>query len=208
MSNNTVVAEPEGISFYSIRTGETHYCKLEPTIAAYINSSDIGINASRGQDYGWRLAPEWVKKVREFRRDTTQMSILTSKNGGQKPTLTQILYYMYGEQLQRYFESQEENENPFEEEYAQMIASGKISRSEALVKPAIPAALADFMDTQDDEDEDDMSDLIDEVITEDDEPKLTEAQQKEADDAELAKMEAEEKAAKAKAEKAAKEAKK
>jgi len=165
MSNNTLVQEPEGISFFSIRTGETHFCKLEPTIAAYINSSDIGINASRGQDYGWRLAPEWVKKVRDFRRDATQMSILTAKNGGQKPTLTQILYYMYGEQLQRYFESQEDNENPYEEQYAKMIASGKVDRSEALVKPEVPAALADFMNAQDEED--DISDLIDDVITED-----------------------------------------
>jgi hypothetical protein len=204
MSNQTVIAEPEGISFFSIRTGETHFCKLEPTIAAYINSSDIGINASRGQDYGWRLSPEWVKKVRDFRRDSTQMSILTAKNGGQKPTLTQILYYMYGEQLQRYFESQEENENPFEEQYAQMIASGKVAKGEALDKPAVPAALADFLDAQDEDDEeDDMSDLIDEVITEDEEtaPALTPEQQKAADDAELARMEAEEKANKAKADK-------
>jgi len=203
MSNNTLIQEPEGISFYSIRTGETHYCKLEPTIAAYINSSDIGINASRGQDYGWRLAPEWVKKVRDFRRDVTQMSILTAKNGGQKPTLTQTLYYMYGEQLQRYFESQEDNENPYEEAYAQMIATGKVSRSEALVKPEVPAALADFMDVQDGED--DMADLIDEAITEGDEPDLTPEQKKAIDDVKLAKAKAAEKAAKAKA---AKEAKK
>lgn len=178
MSNNTLVQEPEGISFFSIRTGETHFGKLEPTIAAYINSSDIGINASRGQDYGWRLSPEWVKKVRDFRQDETKMSVLTAKNGGQKPNLTQILYYMYGEQLQRYFESQEENENPYEEVYAQMIATGKISKNEALVKPQVPAALADFMEAQDEDD--DMSDLIDEVIVEGDETDLTSEQKKAA----------------------------
>ena len=59
--SNKVIEEPKGISFFSIRTGETHYGKLEPTIAAYLNSSDLGINASRGQDYGWRLSPEWVQ---------------------------------------------------------------------------------------------------------------------------------------------------
>lgn len=198
MSNNTAVQEPEGISFFSIRTGEVHYCKLEPTIAAYINSSDIGINASRGQDYGWRLAPEWVKKVRDFRRDQTQMSILTAKNGGQKPTLTQILYHIYGEQLQRFFEAQEDNENPFEEQYAQMIADGKIDKSEALNKPAVPAALADFLDAQDDDD--DMTDLIDDVITEGEDapsesetPVLTEEEQKAADELKAMDAEKEEK---------------
>lgn len=203
MSNNVEAQEPQGISFFSIRTGETHFGKLEPTIAAYLNSSDLGINASRGQDYGWRLAPEWVQKVRDFRKDPTQMSILTAKNGGQKPTVVQILYYMYGRQLQEFYESQEENENPFAEKYARMIANGGVDPEDPIDDAHIPAALADVLAI---DDEDDMADLIDEVITEDEEePKLTEEEQKAADDAELAKMEAEEKAAKAKA---AKEAKK
>lgn len=167
MSNNPTptveVQEPEGISFFSIRTGETHYGKLEPTIAAYLNSSDMGINASRGQDYGWRLSPEWVAKVRAFRKNPTQMSILTAKNGGQKPTVVQILYYMYGEQLQHFFESQEENENPYEQQYTEAIARGGVT--DAPDKPEVPAALADFLTAQDDE-EDDIADMIDDVVTE------------------------------------------
>src|ERR1035437_2519120 len=108
------IKEPAGIAFFSLKTGETHYGKLEPTIQAYINSSDMGINASRGQDFGWRLDAEWVKRVRAFRRDRTQMAILTAKNQGNKPTTTQILYYIYGEELANYYEEQEEHENPFE----------------------------------------------------------------------------------------------
>lgn len=169
MSDNTQLAEPEGVKFYSIRTGETHYGKLEPTIAAYLNSSDLGINASRGQDYGWRLHPDWVAKIKAFRKNPTQMSILTSKNGGQKPTLVQILYYIYGEQLQQYFESMEDNENPYEEAYAQAIAQGGFK--DAPEKPEVPAALADFIATQDDED-DDLTDLIDSEITDEQEPEV------------------------------------
>lgn len=211
MSDNLtpVLEEPKGISFFSIRTGETHYGKLEPTIAAYLNSSDLGINASRGQDYGWRLAPEWVQKVREFRRNPVQMSILTAKNGGNKPSVVQILYYIYGEQLQDYFASQEENENPFAEKYARMIANGGIDPEDPVDDANIPAALADFLAVNE---EDDMADMIDDVITEDEEPAtpaadqtqlpvLTPEEQKAADDAELAKMEEEEKASKAKADK-------
>lgn len=156
------VQEPQGIPFFSIKTGETHYGKLEATISAYINSSNMGINASRGQDYGWRLAPEWVQKVRDFKRDATKMSILTAKNQGQKPTTVQILYYMYGEQLARYFESMEDQENPFEDQYNDAISGRAPITADTI---AVPKALEDFREAED-EDED-AADLIDEVMTED-----------------------------------------
>lgn len=161
--NPTTIEEPKGIPFYSVKTGETHFCKLEPTISAYINSSDMGINASRGQDYGWRLAPDWVKKVRAFKRDRTSMSILTAKNDGRKPTTTQILYYMYGEELANYYEEMEENENPFEEAYLAAINSG-LPIEAAIEESGMPKALADFRAVEDD---DDMADLIDDVLDED-----------------------------------------
>lgn len=116
--------QPKGIGFYNIKSGETHYARLEAQIQAYINSSDMGINASRDQDFGWRLEPEWVKKVKEFRRNETKMQFLTDRNGGQKVTTPQILYAIYGEQLRAAAERADEEENPFEEEYLQQI-SGK-----------------------------------------------------------------------------------
>lgn len=114
--------EPEGISFFDVKTGDTHYCKLEPTLAAYINSSDMGINASRDQDFGWKLGKEWVEKVRKFRRDRTQMQMLSREHGGQKPTTVQILYWIYSEELRAYQENLDENENPFEGQYQRDIA--------------------------------------------------------------------------------------
>lgn len=168
--DNTALApveEPKGIPFFSIKTGETHWCKLEPTISAYINSSDMGINASRDQDYGWRLAPEWVQKVRLFKRDRQAMSILTAKNQGQKPTTVNILYYMYGEELANYYDSMEENENPFEQDYLDMINKGT-PRAEAAARSGMPLALVDFQAEIDDDD--DIADLIDdEIAGEDDE---------------------------------------
>lgn len=207
MQPNHLVEEPQGIPFFSIKTGETHWGKLEPTIQAYINSSDMGINASRDQDYGWRLAPEWVKKVKAFKRDRTSMSILTSKNDGRKPTTTQILYYMYGEELANYYEELEEHENPFEEAYLAAIAGGA-SVKDAAKQANMPEALADFRAL---DEEDDIADLIDDVIDDEDEPsepteteEQKKAKQDEADAVELAKMEAAEAAAKAKADKEAK----
>lgn len=160
------IQEPQGIPFYSVKTDEIHWCKLEPTISAYINSSDMGINASRDQDYGWRLAPEWVEKVRAFKRNRQQMQILTAAQDGRAPTTVNILYYIYGEQLAEYYSQMEDNENPFEEKYRQMVAEGA-NPKEAAASTGMPAALADFHQVNDD---DDIADLIDDVITEDEEP--------------------------------------
>ncbi|MES2367791.1 MAG: hypothetical protein V4563_18080 [Pseudomonadota bacterium] len=132
MSEN-IPQEPTGIPFYSIRTDETHYAKLEPTIQAYINSSDMGINASRGQDFGWRLAPEWVQKVRDFIDDETKMDTLAAKlrlEEGESPSTIQILNYMYGRQVRQYLQRLREDEAPFADKYQQNIAKGR--------KPAAP----------------------------------------------------------------------
>jgi hypothetical protein len=125
---------PKGIGFFNIKTGETRYAQLEPQVQAYINSSDIGINASRGQDFKWRLTEEWVKRVRAFRKNELKMSLLTDKNGGRTPTTTQILYAIYGEQIRAAQERAEENENPYEEEYLQRISS----KPEQVVAPTQP----------------------------------------------------------------------
>ena len=129
----------------------------------------MGINASRDQDYGWRLAPEWVQRVRDFKSNRTAMSILTQKNDGRKPTTTQILYYMYGEELAEYYESMEENENPYEEQYLAAINAG-VSPREAAEKAGLPQALADFQSLEED---DDIADLIDDTISEDDDDEPT-----------------------------------
>lgn len=119
MENN----QPKGIGFFNIKSGETKYAKIEPQIQAFINSSDMGINASRGQDFGWRLEPEWVKKVKEFRQNDTKMEVITARNGGQKPTTTQVLYAIYGEQIRAASEKAEEDSAPYEEAYLAEISN-------------------------------------------------------------------------------------
>lgn len=115
---------PKGIEFFNIKSGDTHYCRLEATIQAYINSSDMGINASRGQDFGWRLAPSWVQMVRDFRKDENKMANLGAKlrlEEDESPSLIQILYAIYGAQLRAARVASQEHENPYEEEYLQKI---------------------------------------------------------------------------------------
>ncbi len=127
---------PKGIGFYNIRSGETHHVKLEAQIQAFINSSDMGINASRGQDFGWRLAPNWVKAVKAFRRNENKMENLTSRNGGQKVTTPQILYAIYGEQLRAAQERADEDESPYEEDYQAAISNRSQSKTGPKPKPS------------------------------------------------------------------------
>lgn len=143
--SQTVLQEPEGIAFFSIKTGETMHAKLEPTIAAFINSSDMGVNASRGQDYGWRLDPEWVKKIRAFRADEDSMDRLSTKlrlEDGQSPSTTQILYYIYGRQVRAYLQRLQEHEDPFAEQYQQAISSNPNRQSEPKTERPMPTHLA------------------------------------------------------------------
>lgn len=137
--------QPKGIGFFNIKSGETHYAQLEPQIQAYINSSDMGINASREQDFGWRLEPSWVKKVKAFRKDETKMERLLDRNGGQKVTTTQILYAIYGEQLRAAAERAEDESTPFEEEYLQNIATPKTET----VAPEAPNSVPEDVDEAD-----------------------------------------------------------
>src|SRR6187431_2721599 len=76
------------ITFENIKTGE----KVEFTaaqdaetrqahIAAYLNSSDLSPNALKGQDYGWRLAPEIVAEMERLRGDITVLDMLSRRLG-------------------------------------------------------------------------------------------------------------------------------
>lgn len=169
-----LVQEPQGIGFFNINDGTTHFAKLEPTIAAYINSSDMGINASRGQDFGWRLAKEWVQRVRDFRRNTMQMQILTSQNSGQKPTTVQILYHLYGEELRAYQEELEEHEHPFEEQYQNDISEKRNAPAPTPVaevatpsdEPTAPTAPS----VPEDDGADDIASIIDDAMLEEGDP--------------------------------------
>lgn len=153
MADQATRQEPQGIPFFSIKTGETFYAKLEPTISAFINSSDMGINASRDQDFGWRLAPDWVKKVKEFRRDPSKMQFLSSKIQGQKPTTVQILFHMYSEEVREYENYLEDYENPYEDDYQRAIADKPEPKAKPEAVNDIPETVdeADLMPADDEE---------------------------------------------------------
>lgn len=57
------------LKYFNIRSGETRIAETEPQISALWGSSDRGPNAHKGQDFGWRLAPEVVVELRKISRD-------------------------------------------------------------------------------------------------------------------------------------------
>ena len=119
--------ELKGIPFFNLKSGETLYAKTDPQIQAFINSSDIGINASRGQDFKWRLAPEWVKKVKAFRRDEVKMERIADKNGGKAASTAQILYAIYGAQVRAARDYASENEDKFADQYQEEISENPVT---------------------------------------------------------------------------------
>lgn len=120
------IEAPKGIPFFSIKSGDTHFARTSAQIQAYINSSDMGINASRGQDFGWRLAADWVNKVKDFRKDVGKMERLAEKYGGADPTTPQILFAIYSEDVRAHERRKAEEENPYEGEYLQKISGGGV----------------------------------------------------------------------------------
>lgn len=61
------------LKFFNIKTKEVLTAETEPHIAALYNSSDKGPNVSQGQDFGWRLAPAVVVRMREIKEDFDMM---------------------------------------------------------------------------------------------------------------------------------------
>lgn len=76
------------IQFENIRTGEV--VKFDGTqdpntrqahIAAFLNSSDMSPNALKGQDFGWRLAPEIKDEIERIKTDLPTLDMLSKRVG-------------------------------------------------------------------------------------------------------------------------------
>lgn len=61
------------IEFFNIRSGERTRVDNPHTIAAYINSGDMHVNAGQGQDFGWRVSPYDVARINKLKADASQL---------------------------------------------------------------------------------------------------------------------------------------
>ena len=57
------------IEFVNIKTGARVQLTRPAQITAFINSSDLGVNSNKGQDFGWRLSEGLVNKIEDMRDD-------------------------------------------------------------------------------------------------------------------------------------------
>lgn len=114
------------INFFNIKTGERVSLSRPHQIGAYINSSDLSVNAALGQDFGWRLAPEVIVKLDEFRSDTRTLEDIARRIGTDVSELTTIhlvQHISYLDDLGQKIEAQREARTPkFQNAYEDEIA--------------------------------------------------------------------------------------
>lgn len=67
------------IKFFNIHSGETRVADTPELIAGFMNSSDLGVNARVGQDFGWRVSPEEVAKMRILRNDQVTLERISQR---------------------------------------------------------------------------------------------------------------------------------
>lgn len=103
-------------------------------IDAYVNSSNLGVNSNRGQDYAWRLAPEVAAHFDVIKSDFNQLNTISKATGVNVDDLSDgiILGYMVSQQL-----SEEAAKNAkvdkisnHEDAYRQRVADAKKKQSE------------------------------------------------------------------------------
>jgi hypothetical protein len=69
------------ITFFNEKSGETVSLSTEPQVTAFVNSSDMSINASQGQDMGWRLDVDDKLRIEDMRTNPTVVQNLAQKRG-------------------------------------------------------------------------------------------------------------------------------
>ena len=113
------------ISFFNIRTKEQVTLERPHQIGAYINSSDLGVNSNKGQDFGWRLAPEIVVKLDEMRMNPELLDNMSKRLGvpiDELTTIHLVQQISYEEDLERRRKEMRVNREPeFKQEYEQQI---------------------------------------------------------------------------------------
>ena len=90
------------IVFENILTGETIGISRETEgkfyrakLSAAINSSNMSVNADRGQDYGWRLSPEQQALIEEWEADPSMVDTVSKWSEVMVDALTHTEFLSY-----------------------------------------------------------------------------------------------------------------
>ena len=121
---------PKEYEFFNVKTGEKRILTARGShakhmINGFILSSNLSRNASRGQDFGWRLARQTLETVKKAQQNPMIMrEIATAKGvnprGVRLPDLIEFLVDSYNNNIQAQ-EIAEEEEPRFQAEYEASI---------------------------------------------------------------------------------------
>lgn len=115
-----------GIKFYNINSGEERMCDTEALITAFYNSSNLHVNATVGQDLGWRLSKETVRRMRDIQEDEEKMEKIVRRfrlNEESEVTDSHVLTYIFQQDLTNARKSEESKQGQFARQYEEDIRS-------------------------------------------------------------------------------------
>lgn len=130
------------VRFFNEKNGQTVTLTREPQIAAFVNSSNMSINASQGQDFGWRLDAEDVIRIEEMRKDMQTINRIAQERGILAQDLkTQhfITEILRQDALAEQMRQSEINDNPvYKEAYEARIRAAREAKAGAEQPKAEP----------------------------------------------------------------------
>lgn len=111
------------VKFFSVRSGEVKLADTEPMIAAFFNSSDLNPNGIV-QDYGWRIHPNMVKRIKALEEDEEFIEKLADKLQipVENVATYHILKYISDKDDREQAKKDEKTGNQYQEQYERELA--------------------------------------------------------------------------------------
>lgn len=188
------------IKFFNIKTGETRVIDpslidptfVEPAISALYNSGNLHVNATRGQDFGWRLSPETIKRIRDIKIDDVLMNRIATSI--QRPlediTEADILTWIAKDDARKEAAKNQQAEGDFSAQYEEELRALNV----APVDQGIPSVPQEAAPTKEPESEEDLEAQTAAAAKKNEKTPEQKKKEQEEEDRLLAELEAEEKA--------------
>lgn len=151
--------QPKGIIFENIDTGETllisrthegkHY---RAKLSAIMNSSNLHVNADRGQDFGYRLQPEQQALLEEWEQDFDTIDKVSRYTKVPVDSLTHaefLAYLLYTLEAGKSSQREDANDRRVKQaEYQARVAALRAAKPEVLPEfkaPAVDNTVENFL---------------------------------------------------------------
>lgn len=155
------------ITFFNIKTGEKRTIDpslidptfVEPAITALWNSGNLHVNATRGQDFGWRLGAETLKRIQDVKEDDMLLTRIASSM--QRPledlNETDILTWLAKDDAAKEAKKNAQAAGNFQQQYARDLQAqgvsqygenGEIPNEPQLAPPSAPEVSEEDLEAQ------------------------------------------------------------